>query len=181
MTQSAEIRAGIGKMLQVSTPNERVRSAALDAIKALNLVEFNQQVKELAAIGHVERFRPTAIATFADLAPPASDARGDGGSGSGSLSAATLREIAPAVAMLGSRKPQERSTGARTLARIAHDVCYGRNRKLVEFQEAVVAAGGIPLVVRAGGSRRGECCESSLLSCVVQLGVQRCVAAGGIH
>ena len=76
MTQSAEIRAGIGKMLQVSTPNERVRSAALDAIKALNLVEFNQQVKELAAIGHVERFRPTAIATFADLAPPASDAIG---------------------------------------------------------------------------------------------------------
>ena len=76
MTQSAEIRSGIGKMLQVSTPNERVRSAALDAIKALNLVEFNQQVKELAAIGHVERFRPTAIATFADLAPPASDAIG---------------------------------------------------------------------------------------------------------
>lgn len=76
ITQSAEIRAGLGKMLQVSTPNERMRSAALDAIRALKLVEFAQQAKELAAIGHVERFRPTAIATFADLAPPDSDAMG---------------------------------------------------------------------------------------------------------
>jgi hypothetical protein len=66
------------------------------------------------------------------------------------VSAATLREIASAVAMLASRKPQERAAGAFALARIAErDVSYVNNRKLVEFQEAVAAAGGIPLIVRA--------------------------------
>jgi hypothetical protein len=70
--------------------------------------------------------------------------------GTGGLPAATLREIASAVALLGSRKPQGRAAGARALVRIAkHDVGAKSNRKLVEFQEAVVAAGGIPLIVRA--------------------------------
>jgi hypothetical protein len=55
--------------------------------------------------------------------------------------------------MLGSRKPQERVAGARALARVAdHDVGILNNLKLVEFQEAVVAARGIPLIVRALGA-----------------------------
>jgi hypothetical protein len=62
--------------------------------------------------------------------------------------------IASAVAMLGSRKPQERAAAAVALALIAdHDVGTNTNRKLVEFQEAFVAAGGIPLIVRALGAR----------------------------
>jgi hypothetical protein len=54
--------------------------------------------------------------------------------------------------MLGSRKPQERAAGASALFHIAdHDVGIHSNRKLVAFQEAVVAAGGIPLIVRVLG------------------------------
>jgi hypothetical protein len=75
----------------------------------------------------------------------------EGAAAARGLSAATLREIASAVAMLGSRKPQERAAGAGASTRIARDeVCIHSNRKLVEFQEAVVAAGGIPLIARAG-------------------------------
>ncbi len=71
----------------------------------------------------------------------------DGG-GTGGLSAVTMREIASAiaVAMLASRKPQERAAGAYTLARIDHDVGLDSNRKLVEYQEAMVAAGGVGAV-----------------------------------
>ena len=73
--------------------------------------------------------------TAAVVAPRESDAGGGGGGGTEGLSAATLRDIASAVAMLGSRKPQERAAGARALAHIAcHDVGGNNNRKLVEFQ-----------------------------------------------
>ena len=57
--------------------------------------------------------------------------------------------------MLGSRKPQERAAGVRALAQIIiyfNDVDISNNRKLVEFQEAVVTAGCIPLIVRALGA-----------------------------
>jgi len=74
--QSAEIRAGIDKMLAITTPNERVRSGALDAIGSLNHVEFRDRVSELAALGHHDRLRPSAIASLASLAPPPSDAVG---------------------------------------------------------------------------------------------------------
>jgi hypothetical protein len=73
--------------------------------------------------------------TAAVVAPRESDAGGGGGGGTEGLSAATLRDIASAVAMLGSRKPQERAAGARALAHIAcHDVGGNNNHKLVEFQ-----------------------------------------------
>jgi hypothetical protein len=71
-------------------------------------------------------------------------------SGAGGLPAAgTRREIESAVALLASRVPHERVVGARALARTAaSDVCGKCNQKLVVFQEAVVVAGGIPLLVR---------------------------------
>jgi hypothetical protein len=56
--------------------------------------------------------------------------------------------------MLGSRKGKERAAGARALVRIAADDSLNlkNNRMLYEYQEAVVAAGGIPLLVRALGA-----------------------------
>ena len=104
ITQNAEIRAGLGKMLNVSTPNERMRSAALDAIGALNLMEFAQQAKQLAAIGHVERFRPTAIATFADLAPPTSDAMG------------RAQVVTQLIALLDDPEPRAKESAGKALA-----------------------------------------------------------------
>ncbi len=76
ITKSPEIHAGLEKMLAVSTPNERVRSGALSAIRSLHLVEFRDRVAEIAAIGHVERLRPAAIETLAELAPPVSESVG---------------------------------------------------------------------------------------------------------
>jgi hypothetical protein len=90
-------------------------------------------------------------ASGAAVAAPREPDAGGGSGGTGGLSAATLREIARAVALLGSRKAKERVAGSRDLARIAKDG-YNNNRKLVEFQEAVVAAGGVPLIVRALGA-----------------------------
>jgi hypothetical protein len=55
--------------------------------------------------------------------------------------------------MLGSRKAKERAAGAHALLWIVvHDVGVNNNRGLVEFQEAVAAAGGIPVIVRALGA-----------------------------
>jgi hypothetical protein len=110
---------------------------------------------------------------------------GWGGGGTGGLSAAaTLREIASAVAMLGSRKPQERAAGAFALARIAAcEVGDRSNRKLVEFQEAVVAARGIPLIVRALGAADAAdhaACVVSMLAAYNSACTAAIVAAGGI-
>ena len=72
--------------------------------------------------------------------------------GTGGIDAATLRDVSGAVAMLGSRKATERAAGAHTLCSIKK-LGGDSNRKLYEFQAAVVAAGGIALLVRVLESR----------------------------
>jgi hypothetical protein len=105
------------------------------------------------------------------------DARGrGGGGGTGGISAATLREIACAVAMLASHMPQERAAGARTLAGIA-DRDNQNTRKLHEFQEAVVAAGGIPLLLRALGAADAATDAATFVVYVLTTYSSECVAA----
>lgn len=70
---SALTLEGIAKMLAVSTPNERVRAAALEAIGALNLAQFQERVLALAALGHGDRLRPTAVATLVKLSASPAD------------------------------------------------------------------------------------------------------------
>jgi hypothetical protein len=87
----------------------------------------------------------------------AADAVGAGDGGTGGLTAATLREVLGAVAMLGSRKAAERAAGVDTLACILSTM-GDSNRKLYEFQAAVVEAGGIPLLVRVLDARARRPC-----------------------
>jgi hypothetical protein len=56
-----------------------------------------------------------------------------------------------------ARVAQGEGAGTGALALIAEQA--RTNRKLVEFQEAVVAAGGIPLIVRALGAADVDAAE----------------------
>jgi hypothetical protein len=120
----------------------------------------------------------------AAAAPAESDA-GGGGGGTGGLSAATLREIAAAVAMLASRKAKERAAGARELALVARrDVGKVSNRKRVELEEAVMAAGGRHPAdrARAWGKPTQLCACGRGMVCLFWQRTSRsiAVAAGGI-
>jgi hypothetical protein len=93
--------------------------------------------ESVAGGGTVAGGAPSAAATGTE---------GEGG-GTGGLGAGTLRGIAAAVAQLASRKSGEQAAGAVGLAEIA-SAAHDNNRKMTDFQTAVVAAGGIPLLVR---------------------------------
>lgn len=71
---SAITRSGIEKMLAISTPNQRVRSAALEAIGALDLREFSARVMEFAALGQGDRMRPVAVEALCKLTQSSTDA-----------------------------------------------------------------------------------------------------------
>jgi hypothetical protein len=80
----------------------------------------------------------------------------------GVVSAAVQRAVAPAVAMLGSRKPKVLAAGARALARFAADEAGETGFfKLVEFQLAVVDAGGVPLLLRTLAAADAAAAENS--------------------
>ena len=74
ITSNEAVRVGLESMLSITTPNERVRTAALEAIGSLGFVQSKDRVAPLAALGHVERLRPTAIATLVKLIPAKTDA-----------------------------------------------------------------------------------------------------------
>ena len=100
------VRAGLDAMLAVSTPNERVRSGALEAIGSLGLVESREHVAALGALGHVERLRPVAIATFAKIIPAKSDEAG------------RAKSIAWLVALLDDNEPRAQDAAGDALASI---------------------------------------------------------------
>lgn len=98
------VRAGLEAMLALSTPNERVRSAALEAIGSLGLVQSQERVAQLAALGHVERLRPVAIATLVKVIPATSDGP------------ARAKVIAQLVALLDDSEPRARDAAGEGLA-----------------------------------------------------------------
>jgi hypothetical protein len=111
----------------------------------------------------------------------------DGGPDSSSSSSGglddneTLRDIAGAVASLASG---DYLSGFSTLFDIGEATHVG-NRKRYEFQSAVAAAGGIPLLVRGLVSRRGGCAGQTLGAYILQLlavfnpDIRRAIAAAG--
>ena len=102
-------------------------------------------------------------------------------SSSGGLDDETLRDIAGAVASLASG---DYLSGFSTLFDIGEATHVG-NRKRYEFQSAVAAAGGIPLLVRGLVSRRGGCAGQTLGAYILQLlavfnpDIRRAIAAAG--
>lgn len=67
LQQDSVLRDAIGGALKMSTPGEKVRSAALEACGSLGLVELRESVVELANPCYPDRLRPVAIETIAKL------------------------------------------------------------------------------------------------------------------
>ena len=57
----------LGKALAERTPQEKIRSAAIDAVGRLTLVSLVDQVEKLSTLGYADRMRPIAIETLGQL------------------------------------------------------------------------------------------------------------------
>ncbi len=139
------VRAGLEAMLAVTTPNERVRSAALESIGSLALLQCKDRVAEFAALGHVERLRPVAIAALVKVAPEKSQ------------TAERAKVVAQLVALLDDSEPRAQESAGEglatlrapeALARLDSMATTARDERMREkaagWAKAIRAAGAVP-------------------------------------
>ncbi len=74
VTDEPAVAEAVSAMLGAPSPNERLRLAAIDAAADLKMTALRDSVGSLAQLGHFDRMRPRAIAAWAKLAPPESEA-----------------------------------------------------------------------------------------------------------